>query len=377
MSRFSLHLKRLREENRLRHIPETTNGLIDLVSNDYLGIAAEESELHEEFFSRYPDALFSSSASRLLSRRNKYHNLVESTLEGAYRRPVLVFNSGYHANTGVISAIASPETVFFVDALMHASGWDGLRMAQFHRHSEMIIFPHNDISALKDLMAEKYGRNPGMEAVIITESIFSMDGDLGKLTELVELKHTFPNVLLYVDEAHGFGVRGNCGLGLLEELDLIQEVDIIVGTFGKAAASVGAFVVASPVLKDFILNYARSFIFSTALPPVNMAWTLFTVSKIFDMSERRRHLLKLSHDFGKMLSDKVDNFRPAGESQIIPYLCGSAEKAISLAALLRRNGFDVLPIRRPTVPPGGERLRFSLNATLSLSDLSPIPALLT
>ena len=166
-------------------------------------------------------------------------------------------------------------------------------------------------------------------------------------------------------------MRGNHGLGLSEELNLIPEIDILVGTFGKAAASTGAFVATSATFKNFLLNHARSFIFSTALPPLNMAWTHFMVSKIVRMIAEREHLKQLSRNFGKLISE-VSGQKIPGESQIIPLLCGSALNAVNLASQLREIGFDVLPIRRPTVPPGGERIRFSLNSSIPLSALNPI-----
>ena len=181
------------------------------------------------------------------------------------------------------------------------------------------------------------------------------------------LKEEFPNMILYVDEAHAFGVRGERGMGMAEELGLTDKIDIIIGTFGKAAASSGAFVATTELLADYFINTSRSFIFSTALPPVCCAWTLFMLQNILLMQPERERLLDTSRRLREALG------LPCGEeveSQIIPYVTGDAERAVALAARLREEGYLVLPIRRPTVPPGGERLRISLNAGIGYNSLT-------
>ncbi|MDE5842441.1 MAG: aminotransferase class I/II-fold pyridoxal phosphate-dependent enzyme, partial [Muribaculaceae bacterium] len=256
-------IEHFEKENRMRRIPdvaaEDADECIDLLSNDYLGLGAEAHLYEAEFRRRFPDATFTSSASRLLSRKNNYHNLLEAKLEELYGRPALLFNSGYHANLGVIQALAVPGTMFIADKLVHASAIDGLRLSE----ADFKRFPHNEISKAERILKDNY--DDYNRFVIIVEGIYSMDGDVAPLRRLVELKRKYPKVILYVDEAHSFGVRGARGLGLAEELDLIPEIDIILGTLGKAAASAGAFVVTTPVLKNYLINCARSFIFSTAI----------------------------------------------------------------------------------------------------------------
>lgn len=376
MNRFEKTLRELEADSMLRTLPKQTEGMIDLVSNDYLGLAARENEFHEEFLEKYPRLQFSSSASRLLSDRQELHYLLEDTLSDLYGKSTLLFNSGFHANEGILSALGSPNTTFLTDSMMHASGWDGLMLAQFHRKAEMKIFPHNDMKALEEIIKEVRRQEPEREIIIVTESIFSMDGDLAPLSLLVEIKNRYPNTLLYLDEAHGFGVRGKRGLGLAEEEGLISEVDILIGTFGKAGASMGAFVATTREIRDFLLNKARSFIFSTALPPVNAAWSHFMLGKILEMEREREHLKRLSKEFGQMINSVAPISQPhAGDSQIIPFVCGEAALAVRMAARLRENGYNVLPIRRPSVPRGGERLRFSLNATLNMAQLIPLKGL--
>lgn len=370
MSAFSEILTNLKDENRLRVIPNfDSERFIDLSSNDYLSLAARSEEFKEEFLYRFGDAAFSSSASRLLSTRQHYHNALEEYLERLYSKPALLFNSGYHANVGCIGAMTLPHSLFVCDKLIHASIVDGLRIAG----SEFKRFPHNDIAKLRKIIetvSADYDR-----IVIVVESIYSMDGDEAPLERLVEIKKEFSNVMLYVDEAHAFGVRGSRGLGIAEELGIISDIDIIIGTLGKAAASSGAFVVCNDVLKSFLINTSRPLIFSTALPPVNVAWSILMIEKIVEMDKERLHLADISRRFSETL-EGISGKPTGSTSQIVPFLTGNAATAMSIAATLRDNGFLALPIRRPTVPPGGERIRFSLSVDLDFNSLSPLFSIL-
>lgn len=359
-------LSHLQKENRLRSIPLPDPDAfkrLDLVSNDYLGLAQEADKYKAEFFQRFPDADFSSSASRLLSRKNDYHLQLEMLLEKLYRRPALLFNSGYHANVGIIQALAIPGTLFIADKLVHASAIDGLRLcgADYKR------FAHNDLKKLSRLIKQNYEEYSRI--IVVVESIYSMDGDIAPLKKLVELKKKYPKLLIYVDEAHAFGVRGDRGLGLCEELGIINKVDFIIGTLGKAAASAGAFVISSQLMKDYLLNCARSFIFSTAISPAQAAWSILMIEKIVGMSARRLHLKRLSSTFVKILSDKA-NIESPSESQIVPVIIGDAGEALLFSRYLKEQGFDALAIRRPTVAAGSERIRFSLNALLEKDDIA-------
>ena len=198
-----------------------------------------------------------------------------------------------------------------------------------------------------------------------------MDGDLAPLRDIVDLKKAYPNMILYVDEAHAFGTRGDRGLGLAEELGVIDDIDILVGTLGKAAASSGAFVATHPLLKSYFVNCSRSFIFSTALPPVNAAWSEFMIINILSMVKERKHLLEISDLFRKGIED-ISGSPNLSRSHIVPLVIGDAGKALHLAAKLSVKGIDVLPIRRPTVPLGGERIRFSLSADMSVQTIEHI-----
>lgn len=359
---FDKTLDYLRLQGNLRTIPTgDTDGIIDFSSNDYLGIA-NDMELLARFNSSLADIpiRFTSSASRLLSGQQSSHNELEKLLGDLYSRSVLIMNSGYHANTGAISALAGEGTLIVADKLVHASIIDGITLsrAPFER------FRHNDMEHLRRILHKKAN---GFERVlIITESIFSMDGDSAPLDELCKIRREIPNALLYVDEAHAFGVLGHAGLGLCQNM---PEVDIIVGTFGKAAASSGAFIAGnSRTLIDFIINRARSFIFSTALPPVNCAWTVNVINHILGLEARRKQL----HCLGQQLATVLQPYSHTeiSPSHIQPLIIGDAFRTVQISEQLMQKGFKVLPIRTPTVPSGTERLRFSLSASIQMEDIA-------
>lgn len=357
-------LDSLQSEHRLRSIPESQSGL-DLISNDYMELAAKHSEFMEEFSHKYSYIPMSASASRLLQRDQALHSALEKKLDALYDKKTLLLNSGYHANTGALSALSVPGTLIVSDKLSHASMIDGIRLG----HGDNARFAHNDMKMLRRIL-EKRAKDYH-NVIIATESVFSMDGDIAPLYELIEIKKEYPNALLYVDEAHAFGVFGENGLGVAEELGIIDEIDILIVTLGKAAAGYGAFIATSPTLCSYFINCARSFIFSTALPPSVVAWNSLMIDHLVSMKKERKQLKELSEWFRKEIEiiTKKDN---QSQSQIIPIHAGSAKKAIMMAAKLREAGIDALPIRHPTVAAGTERLRLSLSANLTKQDLFPV-----
>lgn len=354
-------LDSLEKENRLRVIPASQHGL-DLVSNDYMGLGARCDEFQKEFNSRYEDASKTSSASRLLQRDQNLHSQLEERLDSLYGKRTLLMNSGYHANVGALSALSIPGTLIVSDKLIHASMIDGIRLG----HGDTARFAHNDMAMLRKILEKKASQYKSI--IIAVESVYSMDGDLAPLNDIIEIKKEFANVMLYVDEAHAFGVFGERGLGLAEELGILSEIDILIVTLGKAAAGYGAFIATTETLHSYLVNCTRSFIFSTSLPPSIIAWNHLMIEKLLTMS-KERHVLREISDWFRHEVEAITGRKCQSNSQIVPIHAGSAEKAIAMATTLRDHGIDALPIRRPTVAAGTERLRLSLSAGLTKDDL--------
>lgn len=353
-------LESLRESGNLRAIPDdfSDSGRLDFSSNDYLGIASR-TDWQREFLEGCADAdklILGASSSRLLASRQQAFSELEQTISEAYEhgRRALLFNSGYHANTGLIPALATKGSYILADKLVHASIIDGIKLsgAPFAR------FRHNDIGHLRRL-AEKAVAD-GFRPMIVVESVYSMDGDSADIKALVELKESLPDAFLYVDEAHAVGVVGEHGLGLAARFG--NRVDLIVGTLGKALASCGAYSVTSDMVRDYLVNRCRSLIFSTALPPISALWSRFCFSKAYGMDSERKHLEEL----GKRLAAGLG--REQG-SHIQAFIVGNPKAAVDFSSRLREEGFEVLPIRTPTVPPGTDRLRISLSAAMSTEDI--------
>lgn len=352
-------LRQIESQGNLRRIPDDDSGMaVDLSSNDYLGLAAR-TDLRDSFFgTTAPESIvMSASASRLLGAHQREYHEFENLLSRVYGRSALTFNSGYHANVGLIQAIADKHTLIIADRLVHASIIDGIRLsgAPFER------FKHNDYNHLNRIIDAK--KSHYSDILIIAESVYSMDGDHADIQSLAEAKHRAGNnTLLYVDEAHAVGVLGPAGLGLVADSNHINDVDIIIGTMGKALASVGAYAILSPKMREFMVNKARSLIFSTALPPVNIAWSRFIFGKMLEMDSERGKLRQLGIKLAEILgSDESSHIRPL--------IVGDPRLAVSLSKKLLDCGFKVLPIRTPTVPPGTDRLRFSLSAAIKESDI--------
>ena len=335
--------------------------MLNLSSNDYLGLSSNPRLLDE--FRAETDVMalaYSAASSRLLSGNHQYYKMLEDDLADIYdKEAALVFNSGYHANIGILPALAGKHDLIVADKLVHASIIDGLRLSD----AQMLRYRHLDYDHLRNLLL--HHREEYENVFIVTESIFSMDGDVADLQQLCEIKKEF-DAFLYVDEAHAIGVRGTNGLGCCEEQACTEEIDFIVGTFGKAFASMGAFVVCEQMFRKYLINTQRSLIFTTALPPVNVAWTRFILNRMPDFYDLRLKLAKVSERLKSVLNEK--GFETRGNSHIVPMVCGSNENSIEMANLLQENGFFALPVRYPTVPKNEARIRFSLNASIPMED---------
>ncbi|WP_374570269.1 8-amino-7-oxononanoate synthase [Acinetobacter sp.] len=346
--------------------------MLNLASNDYLGLASDM-QLREQFFDETPNAQrwMSSSSSRLLTGNFPEYEQLEASLSRAFHgRAALLFNSGYHMNIGILPALSDSKTLILADKLVHASMIDGIRLSA----AKYVRYRHNDLPHLAQLL-QKYHEDEALERIIVvTESIFSMDGDETDLAELVRIKKQFSKVMLYVDEAHAVGVRGAQGLGCAEQYGVIDEVDLIVGAFGKAMASIGGYLICHPVIRAYLINSMRPLIFSTALPPVCMAWTDFILQKVLALNPQRQHLQRISQSLRQAVIAK--GFDCPSSSHIVPVIIGESQKTVEKAQALQAAGFYIMPVRPPTVPQGSSRLRISLIASIEQAELDQLAALL-
>lgn len=282
-----------------------------------------------------------------------------------YERECLYLNSGFDANLGILSTLFTKNDLLLVDKLSHASIIDGM----LNSKAKSLRYAHNDMEHLESLL-EKYHQDYE-NIVIVTESIFSMDGDRAKLKEIVALKERYDNVLIYVDEAHSFGLLGEDGLGLCQELNIVDKVDFLMATLSKAIGSYGAFLICSKEVKDYLVNFMRPLIFATALPPVNVTFSLYVVGLMSNgsMKYKRDYLKKICDYFHNNL---VELGISPSESQIQPLITGDSQKALQACDVFKHFGLLALPIRHPTVPQNMARLRLSLNCNLRVDDLDLI-----
>lgn len=341
--------------------------MLNLASNDYLGLAADLS-LREEFLDtlQIERALFSSSSSRLLTGNFAEYEQFENSLSKAFGRAALLFNSGYHMNIGILPALADSKTVILADKLVHASMIDGIRLS----NAQYVRYRHNDLQHLEQLL-QKYQQDEQVERIIVvTESIFSMDGDETDLAALAQLKQRFVKTMLYVDEAHAIGVRGGQGLGCAEQYGVLHQIDFLVGTFGKAIASIGGYIICDPIIRDYLINKMRPLIFSTALPPISMAWSDFIFNKVLNMQQQRQHLAEISHFLQQAVIAK--GFSSPSSSHIIPIIVGESNAAIEKARYVQQQGFYAMPVRPPTVPQNSSRLRISLTSMVQKAELEKL-----
>lgn len=346
---------------------------LNLAGNDYLGLATNR-HLLETFYHQQQETNLlesyglGSTASRLMTGNTHPYGQLERQLRQLYQaEAALVFNSGYHINIGILPALTTKQDLILADKLCHASLIDGMRLSR----AKVVRYPHLDYAAIEQMLAKE--RQKYRQVIIVTESIFSMDGDTADLAELVRIKDRF-QAALYVDEAHGVGIRGGNGCGLAEEQGVHQQIEILTGTFGKAFGGQGSFVVGSAPLIDYLLNTARSQIFSTGLPPVSVYWLCFVLAQIPLMREQRTKVEQMAARFRSALRDA--GLRTDGDSNIVPVLVGDATRTVAAAERVCEAGYWVKAVRPPTVPAGTSRLRLSLNAAMNWEQLAPLPSLI-
>ncbi|NTV15287.1 MAG: 8-amino-7-oxononanoate synthase [Desulfobulbaceae bacterium] len=325
--------------------------LRDFSSNDYLALSQ-----HPELVRGSREALESYGAgvgaARLMSGDLAiFHQLEREVADFKGCPAALLFGSGYMANLGIIPALVGRGDTVFTDRLDHASIYDGCRLAG----ARLLRFRHNDLTHLEELLGKEGGSG---RRLIIVESLYSMDGDFAPLADLVALKNRYAALLL-VDEAHATGIYGEQGAGLIEAAGLAEQVEVVVGTFGKALGSYGAYVAGSPELREYLVNRARSFIYSTGLPPAVVGASLAAVRLVRQRPELRRQLAKLASHFKECLRREGLPGVPS-PSHIVPVMIGDGATALRLAEECCRLGIFVTAIRPPTVPEGSARVRFSL-----------------
>lgn len=371
-------LKSLKENNNYRTlnlsdykdkyiiINNNNKPMLNLSSNDYLGLSSNL-DLQKEFLEKINDNsfLFSTTSSRLLTGNSIYHLNLESLLSNLFNsEKALLFNSGYHANIGILPAISDKNTLIIADKLVHASLIDGIKLANC-KHTR---YYHNNYDHLEKIIKNNYSKYN--KIIIVSESIFSMDGDKVNLKYLVQLKRKYNNILLYIDEAHAFGVFGIEGLGCAKDKDLINDIDFLIITFGKAIASIGACLICKNKIYEYLINKARSLIYSTSMSPIQNMWTFFIIKKLKEFQNLRQNLKELSNKFINILLKK--GYHCPSKSHIIPIIIGDNILTLKKSQFLQSKDFFTLPIRPPTVPKNTSRIRISLTANISFKELEPL-----
>lgn len=365
-----------KENNSFRQL-SSENNLVDFSSNDYLGFSKSES-----IFKRTGEVLKEkgiiqngATGSRLLSGNHKLYNETESLLgEFHESETALIFNSGYDANIGFFSSVPQRGDIIFYDEFIHASIRDGIKMS----NAKSYKFKHNNLIDLNCHIERSHRIDSGKnEIYVVTESVFSMDGDKPDLKNLVELCKK-NECYLIIDEAHSVGVFGENGQGLVQELDIQNEVFARIVTFGKALGCHGAAVIGSNDLKEYLINFSRSFIFTTGLPPHSLATILSVYNKLEEKNQNE--IIKLQNNI-KYFNHKLEitNLKPhfiESNSAIHCCIISGNTRVKEIANQFQKRGFDIKPILSPTVAEGQERLRFCLHSYNSEQEISEVLELL-
>jgi 8-amino-7-oxononanoate synthase len=353
-------LRRLEARDRRRSLGEIAG--VNLCSNDYLGLAESDALRAALLDAVEQAARVGGTGSRLLSGHlNVWNAIEEEFAEFAGTEAALYFGSGYAANIGLLTSVLRKSDIVFSDELNHASLIDGIRLSGARK----AIYPHLDLNALEEGLRSR--TNEGARKFVVTETVFSMDGDVAPLTEMAALCERFGAGLI-LDEAHATGVHGPSGRGIAAATGLAADAVAVIHTCGKALASAGAFVCGSAALKEHLVNHARTFIFSTAMPPYIAAQILAALRIAQGMDVQRAELIANSRRLAAAL--RHQGYDTAGSStQIVPVVIGGNEEALEVAAFLRTQGFAVRAIRPPTVKEGRARLRLSITCAIVANEL--------
>ncbi len=336
--------------------------LIDFSANDYLGLASDP-RVARAAAAALADEALGAAASRLISGDHPLHEALERDLAHFKRADAaLLFSSGYQANIGAIPALVGRRDAIYADALNHASLIDACRLS----HAQLRVVPHADVDAMGRLLAADRGHF--RRRLIVVDGVFSMDGDLAPLADLVGLARAH-NAWTYVDDAHGTGVLGDGGRGSAEHWAVEGSIDVIMGTLGKALGTVGAFVCGSRTLVDYLINRARTFIFTTASPPALAAAATEALRIVQEEPWRRAQLRANARRVRDGLRERGHAIAGPPDGHIVPVHVGESDTAVRVGAALRDRGLLVGAIRPPTVPLGAARLRITVSAAHTTSQI--------
>jgi len=338
--------------------------LLSFCSNDYLGLANHPANI-EALVNALPETGLGGAASHLICGHHDAHHRLEERLAAfTQRSAALFFSTGYMANMGAISALAGRGDTIFSDRLNHASIIDGCILSR----AKVRRYPHSDMAALERMLADASGHK-----LVVTDGVFSMDGDIAPLRELAALCKTH-DALLVVDDAHGVGVLGPQGRGSVAELGLSEDdVPVLIGTLGKAVGTSGAFVAGPQILMDYLVQKARTYIYTTAMPPAIADATVASLDLIEQDDERRAHLRDLIEHFRRGAANLGYQLMPS-DTPIQPIMVGDNWSALALSKALEEKGLLVTAIRPPTVPEGEARLRVTLSAAHARADVDRLLA---
>ncbi|MFV0798039.1 8-amino-7-oxononanoate synthase [Brucella sp. MAB-22] len=351
LARYAAKLKNLERRRHLRTL--SGNKGADFSSNDYLGLAASPS-IRNALIAELENGLAAGSGgSRLLRGNHPEHELLEAEAASCFRAPsMLYFSNGYAANLAVLSTLPQRRDLIVYDELIHASAHEGMRAGK----ADIVSVPHNDADAFE--RAIRIWREKGGIGTpwIVVESLYSMDGDCASLSDLIEIADRH-DAFLFIDEAHATGVHGPDGRGFSARLEGRQNV-ITLHTCGKAMGSAGGLVGANPILRDFLVNRARPFIYSTAPSPLQVSATRLALKTMIAEQHRRHELHRLIDVANAQFANLFG--RPGSGTQILPLIIGDADRTLRIAHRMQAEGFDIRAIRPPTVPAGTARLRITI-----------------
>ena len=367
------------QENALRKLG-TQHSLIDFSSNDYIGFSKSKTlfDKTHDYLIEHNIVKNGATGSRLLSGNHKLYDVVENTLCYFHNsEAALIYNSGYDANLGFFSCIPQRGDVILYDEYCHASIRDGIQLS----NAKAYKFKHNNLDDLKNLIIrtttnEKDSNTELAEVYIVTESVFSMDGDSPDLVTMSQISKQY-NTHLIVDEAHAVGVSGKNGVGLIQKLGLEKDVFARLITFGKALGCHGAAILGNQKLKDYLVNFSRSFIYTTALPPHSLATVLSAYNELLITSELKKLQSNIQYFKSELKKQNLEKRFIKSDSAIQSCIIQGNKNVKKLASQIQNKGFDVKAIVSPTVPKEKERLRFCLHAYNSEKEIADILHLLS